>query len=446
MDGLARRARLARSRLYFVTGPVSEELLDAALRGGVDVVQLRDKDLSDDDLVAAAEPFRRACERHGGLFVLNDRPDLVERCGADGVHVGQGDLPVVEARRLVGDDRLVGLSTHSRETMENAGGADYLGVGTIFATPTKPDNDAAGIELVRVARYATRLPWFAIGGIDHSNVADVVAHGAHGVAVVRAIRDAADPESAARALKAELPPAAAVVGTEDVRIPQVDWLPSVNGRAKPHVHREHTDVFFLLEGTLEFRAGAGTVRVPAGSCVAAPPLLVHGFRNPVEGEDARYLDLHVPGGWSRAPEGTSDSDGPEHGSDRVRPVVTAPGDGDRLSKPHRLAVVRVDLPDVAVVETFVDSGFDGPEYHVHLHHADCFHVLDGALEFRLETGVQRVEAGTSVVVPPGVPHTFRLASDRARYLNVHAPGSNFVEYLRAADRGEKLPFDQYAAP
>jgi mannose-6-phosphate isomerase-like protein (cupin superfamily) len=263
---------------------------------------------------------------------------------------------------------------------------------------------------------------------------------------VRAIRDADDPAAAARALKAALPPTAAVVGTGRVRIPQIDWLPSVNGRAKPHIHREHTDVFFLLDGTLEFRAGAGTVRVPAGSCVAAPPLLVHGFRNPVEGEDARYLNLHVPGGWSRAPQGTSDTDGPEHGSERVRPVVTAPGDGDRLTKPHRLAVVRVDLPDVAVVETFVDEGFQGPEYHVHLQHADCFHVLEGALEFTLETGAQRVEAGTSVVVPPGVPHTFRLASERARYLNVHAPGSNFVDYVRAADRGERVPFDQYAFP
>lgn len=445
MDGLARRARLARSRLYFVTEPVSEDLLDAALRGGVDVVQLRMKDASADEVVGAAEPFRRACDRHGALFIVNDRPELAARCRADGVHVGQGDTAVAEARRLVGDDRLIGLSTHSREQMQDAGGADYLGVGTIFATPTKPGNDAAGIELVRVARYATRLPWFAIGGIDLANVFEVAAHGAHGVAVVRAIRDAADPESAARAFKAELPPTAAVVGTDSVRIPQVDWLPSVNGHAKPHVHREHTDVFFLLEGTLEFRAGAGTVRVPAGSCVAAPPLLVHGFRNPVEGEDARYLNVHAPGGWSRAPSGTSDTDGPEHGSDRVRPVVTAPGDGDRLTKPHRLAVVRVDLPDVAVVETFVDSGFEGPEYHVHLQHADCFHVLEGALEFRLESGVQRVESGVSVVVPPGVPHTFRLASPRARYLNVHAPASNFVEYVRAADRGEHVPFDQHPA-
>jgi thiamine-phosphate pyrophosphorylase len=204
MDGLSRRARLARSRLYFVTERVSEDLLEAALRGGVDLVQLREKDLPDDELVAAAEPFRRACERHGALFVLNDRPDLVERCGADGVHVGQGDLPVDDARRIVGDGRIVGLSTHTREQMENTGSADYIGVGTIFATPTKPDNDTAGIELVRVARYAARVPWFAIGGIDEARLPDVLTAGASRIAVVRAIADAADPEGAARALRQRL--------------------------------------------------------------------------------------------------------------------------------------------------------------------------------------------------------------------------------------------------
>src|SRR5665647_1257683 len=105
VDGTARRARLARSRLYLVLearphGQDPSGLLDAALRGGVDIVQLRDKELADDELVAAAEPFRRACDEHGALFVLNDRPDLVERCRADGVHVGQADTPVADARRV----------------------------------------------------------------------------------------------------------------------------------------------------------------------------------------------------------------------------------------------------------------------------------------------------------------------------------------------------------
>ena len=210
------------------------------------------------------------------------------------------------------------------------------------------------------------------------------------------------------------------------------------------MHVEHADVFYLLDGTLEFRAGEGTVRVPAGSCLAAPPLLVHGFRNPAEGEDAHYLNLHAPGGWSRAPRGTSDTVGVERGSDRTRPIVSAPGDGDRLSKPHRLAVIKVDLPELAVVENFADGEFEGPELHVHLQHADCFHVLEGALRFTLESGPVTAEAGTSVVVPPGVPHTFTSAAPHVRYLNVHAPSCNFVEYLRALNRGERIPFDQHA--
>lgn len=428
MDGPARRRRLARSRLYFVTERVSEELLEAALLGGVDLVQLREKDLPDDELVAAAEPLRRACERHGALFVLNDRPDLVERCGADGVHVGQRDTAVDEARRIVGEDRIVGLSVSSRPQMESTGSADYLGVGTIYATPTKTDEPAFGPALVRDAHYGTPLPWFAIGGIDHSTVTDVVAHGAPGIAVVRAIRDADDPEAAARSLRAALPPSAAVVTGGDVRIPQIDWRRRTNGREPSHVHAEHAHAVYLLDGTLELRAGEGTVRVPAGSCFAAPPLLVHGLRNPLA-DDAHYLELHAP---------SDVGDEAERASHHVRPIVSAPGDGDRLSAPHRLAVVKVDLPQLAVVENFADDQFEGPELHVHLRHADCFHVLEGALDFHLEDAPVRVEAGTSVVVPPGVPHAFTTAAPRARWLNVHAPSLGFVAYLR----GENPGFDQ----
>src|SRR5256714_4485092 len=211
MEGPARRERLARSRLDLVleARPHDEDprpLLDAALRGGVDAVQLRDKDLDDEELVAAAAPFRVACEEHGALFVLNDRPDLVEACGADGVHVGQADAAAPEARSRVGAERLVGVSVSSREQMlaAQAAGADYAGLGTIFATPTKPEERAEGLELVRVAAQTLTIPWFAIGGIELSNVAEVVAVGAPGVAVVRAIRDADDPEAAARALKVAL--------------------------------------------------------------------------------------------------------------------------------------------------------------------------------------------------------------------------------------------------
>jgi thiamine-phosphate pyrophosphorylase len=208
VDGPTRRAHLARSRLYLVLdarphGHDPEPLLDAALRGGVDVVQLREKELPDEDLVRAAAPFRAACDRHGALFVLNDRADLVEACGADGVHVGREDTPLGEARALVGPDRLVGLSAETEA--ELTGDADYFGVGAIFGTPTKPESPPGGLELVQAARARLRVPWFAIGGIDLGTVAGVVAAGAPGVAVVRAIRDAADPEEAAHALRAALP-------------------------------------------------------------------------------------------------------------------------------------------------------------------------------------------------------------------------------------------------
>jgi thiamine-phosphate pyrophosphorylase len=197
------RDRLARSRLYLVLGGADADVLGPALRGGVDIVQLRDKESEDEALVAAAEPFRAACEEHGALFVLNDRPDLVESCGAHGVHVGRSDMPVGEARALVGPDRLVGLSASTAAELAEVAGADYVGV-TAFATPTKDDAIAGGVELLRAAAETLTVPWFAIGGIELSNVAEVAAVGAPGVAVVRAIRDAEDPESAARMLRAAL--------------------------------------------------------------------------------------------------------------------------------------------------------------------------------------------------------------------------------------------------
>jgi thiamine-phosphate pyrophosphorylase len=208
VDGPSRRARLARSRLYLVVaarphGDDPRALLDAALRGGVDVVQLRDKELGDEALLTAAESFRTACVEHGALFVLNDRPELVEACGADGVHVGRSDTSVEEARALVGSDRLLGVSASTLEDLGDLAGADYAGV-TAFATPTKEDAVAGGLELLRVAARMLTVPWFAIGGIDLSNVAEVLAAGAPGVAVVRAIRDADDPEAAARKLLAAL--------------------------------------------------------------------------------------------------------------------------------------------------------------------------------------------------------------------------------------------------
>ena len=211
-----RRERLRRARLYFVTDvrPGLEELLAAALSGGVDMVQLRDKAAADERLLAAAAVFRRACDEHGALFWLNDRPDLAARCGADGVHVGQDDVSVSEARRRGGDDLLVGISTHAPAQLDAAlaSGADELSVGPVWQTPTKEGRPAAGLDYVRyAAARAGEMPWFAIGGID----LDVVAAGASRIVVVRAIGDAADPRAAAELLRAALPDPDPLGGTQD---------------------------------------------------------------------------------------------------------------------------------------------------------------------------------------------------------------------------------------
>jgi thiamine-phosphate pyrophosphorylase len=207
--------RLSDARLYFVCegrphGSDPEPLLEAALRGGADLIQLREKaPRCAEEIVALAEPFRRAAGRHRALFILNDWPELVGECGADGVHVGQDDAPVAEARAAAGDGAIVGLSTHSTGDVDAARAAtgddrpDQISVGPVWATPTKEGRPATGLELIEHATAAEPpMPWFAIGGIDPVNVGQVVAAGAQRIVVVRAIRDAADPEQAARELRA----------------------------------------------------------------------------------------------------------------------------------------------------------------------------------------------------------------------------------------------------
>jgi thiamine-phosphate pyrophosphorylase len=199
---------LDRARLYFVVeASASDILLDAALAGGCDLLQLRDHDATDDELLAAAERFRAACDDHDALFVVNDRPELALQAGADGIHVGQDDLPVDAVRRIVGDDLIIGLSTHSPEQFEAGleSTADYLSVGPIWETPTKAGRPAAGLDYVRyAAAHRGVKPWFAIGGIDAENLSEVVAAGASRAVVVRAIRDAEDPRAVAAALKSQL--------------------------------------------------------------------------------------------------------------------------------------------------------------------------------------------------------------------------------------------------
>jgi len=216
MDSLGeRRERLGRARLYLIAGvrpggrPLAE-VLGPALEGGVDVFQLREKQSDDGGLLAAAAVARELCRETGALFVLNDRPDLVAATGADGAHVGQDDMAIARARELAGPDALIGRSTHNPAQVDaaHADGADYLGVGPVHSTPTKPGREPVGLELVRYAAAAATRPWFAIGGIDEATLASVVDAGAARIAVVRALGEAGDPRAAAATLRTALDRAA----------------------------------------------------------------------------------------------------------------------------------------------------------------------------------------------------------------------------------------------
>ena len=190
------------SRLYLIT-PARPDLgpfLEAAVRGGVDLVQIREKAMPDAVLLPVLEQARDVTRGLGVPLVVNDRPDLAVLCEADYAHVGQDDLPVAAARRL---GLRVGQSTHAPQEIDDAD-ADYIGVGPVYATPTKEGRPAVGLDLVEYAAEHAKQPWFAIGGIDEVNVADVVAAGATRIAVLRAIGDANDPERAAAALRSAL--------------------------------------------------------------------------------------------------------------------------------------------------------------------------------------------------------------------------------------------------
>jgi thiamine-phosphate pyrophosphorylase len=209
MNGAERRARLATSRLYLCTDGRRDrgdlaDFLDAALSGGVDIVQLREKGLEAREELALAELFADAARRHGALFAVNDRADIARVCGADVLHVGQGDLPAEVARELVGDEVVIGLSSHADDEATaavSAAAVDYFCVGPTWPTPTKPGRPAPGLPLVEHATgLATDKPWFAIGGIDLTNLDQVIDAGARRIVVVRAITEAEDPKAAAQLL------------------------------------------------------------------------------------------------------------------------------------------------------------------------------------------------------------------------------------------------------
>jgi thiamine-phosphate pyrophosphorylase len=207
------RARLDRARLYLCTDAREaqgdlESFLDAALAGGVDIVQLRQKGLEARQEMEHLEVFRAACDRHGALLAVNDRADIAHAVRADVLHLGQDDLPVRQARAIVGEDMLIGRSTHSEEQVEAAArepGTDYFCVGPTWPTPTKPGRPAPGPALLSYAAgRGFARPWFAIGGIGADNLDEVLATGARRVVVVRAITEAADPRAAAAHLATRL--------------------------------------------------------------------------------------------------------------------------------------------------------------------------------------------------------------------------------------------------
>jgi thiamine-phosphate pyrophosphorylase len=182
------------------------EFLDAILEAGTDVVQLREKDAAAAEVLRWAEPFRDAAERHRALFIVNDRADVALAAGADGVHLGQDDLPVETARTILGDDAIVGLSCHSPEQLDAApDDADYVTAGPIHETPTKPGRPGTGLGVVRHASETVTRPWFAIGGLNTETLPAAVQAGARRIVVVRAVTEAADPGAAVRDLSANLP-------------------------------------------------------------------------------------------------------------------------------------------------------------------------------------------------------------------------------------------------
>jgi len=219
MEPALRLKRLEAARLYFVCDAAADPaeldgLLGLALAGGADVIQLRDKRAPGRALRAAASVFAEAAAEHGAIFIVNDEPALAVAGGADGVHLGQDDAGVAAAREVLGPGSIVGLSTHRPSQLDAAlaaegpGRPDYVSIGPVWETPTKPGRPASGLDYVRYARERATpaaMPWFAIGGIDPTNVGEVVAAGAERIVVVRAIRDAPSPGEASRRLREALP-------------------------------------------------------------------------------------------------------------------------------------------------------------------------------------------------------------------------------------------------
>lgn len=177
-----------------------------AVAGGADIIQLHEKETSAREIVEVGRAIRKAIGTESAVFMMNDRPDIALAVEADGVHLGQDDIPVDAARAILGKGKIIGLSTHSLVQAEVAqkSGADYIGVGPVFSTPTKPDYKAVGIGLISEVKKISKIPFLAIGGIDETNLDDVITAGAQRIAVVRAVCGSEDIGQAARRLKERL--------------------------------------------------------------------------------------------------------------------------------------------------------------------------------------------------------------------------------------------------
>jgi thiamine-phosphate pyrophosphorylase len=257
-NGPLLRERLRTARLYFCCGARPggddpEALLRSALGGGVDILQIREKELGREEIERSAATFRRVCDTFSVLFIVNDDPELAHVCDADGVHLGQDDGSVAKAREILGPDAIIGLSTHSMEQIDAAGGGsgqadqgrrersvlrtqatedadmrrpdtssgvDYISVGPIWETPTKAGRPAVGLGLIEHAAAHAAHPFFAIGGIDAANAEQVVRAGARRICAVRAIRDAADPGAAAAELRRAFAAESGERSTQDALLDQ----------------------------------------------------------------------------------------------------------------------------------------------------------------------------------------------------------------------------------
>jgi thiamine-phosphate pyrophosphorylase len=192
-----RHRQLEQAQLYLVTSPVENlvSIVEAALQGGLNLVQYRNKNADDTQKIKEAQQLCQLCHAYDALFLVNDRPDLALAVDADGVHLGQQDLPVAVAREILGSQRIIGQSTTNPDELQKAiqAGADYVGVGPVFETPTKPGKAAAGFDYLQYAHSHCPVPWFAIGGIDVNNINEVLDNQTKRVAVVRAIMEAEQP-------------------------------------------------------------------------------------------------------------------------------------------------------------------------------------------------------------------------------------------------------------